>query len=251
MITISELSVSLDGNDILRDVGFSVADRSLVAIMGPSGCGKSTLLKALIGLNVCASGKIQIDELPNESLTDWSTSQSTFSLVPQAPLLLPWKNALQNILTAKPTRMNLSEATAQAKSLLARVELVDACDLYPWQLSQGMAARVSLARTLMMKSRVLLLDEPFAAIDATTRFKLQRWMLELVDQLGQAAILVTHDPREALLLADEIIVLNGRPAGARQRFKTPLRNVRRESDWIFGPEAGELEKEIRLSLEKI
>jgi NitT/TauT family transport system ATP-binding protein len=218
--------------------------------MGPSGCGKSTLLKALIGVIECSFGEIKQDTHSPKPLTQWNIAQDIFSLVPQSPLLLPWKTALENVLLAAPADEPLESARNRAVALLDRVELAGSEKLYPWQVSQGMAARISLARTMMLKSRVLLLDEPFAAIDATTRFNLQRWMLDLVDGLRQSAVLVTHDPREAILLADEVIVLNGRPATIRTRFKTPERSARRDPEWIFSAEAGGLEQHIRSALEK-
>lgn len=249
MINITQLSISLGGRQILQDIGFEIPTKSLIAIMGPSGCGKSTLLKALMGLEKCSSGSLHIEGRAPIPLAQWTLKQTTFGLVPQLPLLLPWKNALANILTAAPTDMNPSDANEQALRFLDRVGLREAEKLFPWQLSQGMAARVSLVRTLMMKSDVLLLDEPFAAIDATTRFHLQKWLLELVESFGQTALLVTHDPREALFLADKILVLNGKPATLSRTFELPSRTNRADSDWIFSSEAGHLEKELRSALE--
>ncbi|MBM3381401.1 MAG: ABC transporter ATP-binding protein [Betaproteobacteria bacterium] len=250
MIEISRLGLSLGQTPILQNISFGLPEATLVAVMGPSGCGKSTLLKGLIGVLPCSEGELKQDNQPGISLKEWNTSQSIFSLVPQSPLMLPWKNALENILLAAPADEPRSAAHKRALELLERVELSGSERLFPWQLSQGMAARISLARTMMLKSKVLVLDEPFAAIDATTRFNLQRWMLDLVDGLRQSAVLVTHDPREAILLADEVVVLNGKPATVRTRFNTPARSIRRNPEWIFSAEAGALEQHIRRALEK-
>ncbi|NBO38312.1 ABC transporter ATP-binding protein [bacterium] len=251
MISIQGLSLALDGHLILADVSFKIRAKSVVALMGPSGCGKSTLLKALVGVLRCSEGHLLLSEGKSHLLMQWNDQQKEFALVPQSPLLLPWRTVLENILIAAPEGGDKQQAIDKAKELLRRVELEGSQHLYPWQISQGMAARVSLARTLMIKSGVLLLDEPFAAVDATTRFKLQRWLLELVDTLHQTAVLVTHDPREALLVADEILILNGKPARMIEHIELPERSQRLLTDWIFGPSAGMLEKKIRSALEKV
>lgn len=248
MIAITNLSISLGGRSILKGVEFQIPEKKLIAVMGPSGCGKSTLLKAFMGIERCSTGELRMANHPPIPLTTWNTKQTTFGLVPQMPMLLPWKNALENILTAAPPEMTDKQASEQALRLLEKVGLLEAQQLYPWQLSQGMAARISLVRTLMMKSEVLLLDEPFAAIDATTRFHLQKWLLELVEQFGQTALLVTHDPREALFVADVVLVLNGKPATIKKTFHLPEREKRANSEWIFSSEAGQLEKELRAAL---
>lgn len=248
MIEIRDLAVTLGSSPILHNINLKIREKTLTALMGPSGCGKSTLLKALMGITPCSSGSFHRHEQDIQLLTHWNAEQRIFGLVPQSPLLLPWKTVLENILTARPREQSATEAKREALQLLQRVGLAEACDLYPWQLSLGMAARVSLARSLLLSHEVLMLDEPFASIDATSRFSLQGWLLELVEKLGQTALLVTHDPREALLLADEIVVLKGKPACVAERITLPAKSRRRDPDWIFGGESGSLEKSLRALL---
>lgn len=248
MISLRELEVNLDSRTILSGVSFSSAREGVVALMGPSGCGKSTLLKALMGIHRCQSGELVVEQNVFQA-SEWNEKQTVFSLVPQVPLLLPWKTIRDNVAFAASAQGQSTVSQQRASELLSTFGLADAENLYPWQVSQGMAARASFARTLMIESQVLLLDEPFAAIDATTRFKLQRWLLETLDRLKIEAIMVTHDPREALLVADQIIILGGRPALVVEEIKLPERTKRQEPDWIFGTQAGHLEKQIRLALE--
>ncbi|MEY4065162.1 MAG: hypothetical protein RIR26_1370 [Pseudomonadota bacterium] len=248
MIEIRDLAVTLGSSPILESVDLEIRPKTLTTVMGPSGCGKSTFLRALMGITPCTSGTLRVQGQEPQSLKTWSTGQQIFGLVPQSPLLLPWKTVLENILTARPPNKSAVEAEQRAIELLQRVGLTEARDLYPWQLSLGMAARVSLARSLLVENQILLLDEPFASIDATSRFQLQCWLLELVERMGQTALLVTHDPREALLLADEILVLNGKPATVTQRFALPEKQRRKGPDWIFSAESGSLEKSLRALL---
>jgi ABC-type nitrate/sulfonate/bicarbonate transport system ATPase subunit len=248
MISLRGLEITLDRKKILTDVGFDSVPNGVVAIMGPSGCGKSTLLKALMGIHKFDAGEMRFRDSIVQAVR-WTKAQSYFSLVPQVPLLLPWRTIQQNVALAATPATPADKALVRANELLEVVGLSDALEQYPWQISQGMAARASLARTLMMSSQVLLLDEPFAAIDATTRFKLQSWLLETISKLKIEAFIVTHDPREALILADEIIILGERPARIVKKLTCPDRNVRRSPGWLFGLEAGELERQIRDSLQ--
>lgn len=248
MISLRGLEVSLNHRKILAGVSLDTVPQGVVALMGPSGCGKSTLLKALMGIHPCDGGEISANS-KNFPASNWSSSQNIFTLVPQVPLLLPWKTILENVALAGNTRESKDSNNKKASEFLKIVGLSDAESLYPWQVSQGMAARASFARTLMIESQVLLLDEPFAAIDATTRFRLQQWLIGKISELKIQAVLVTHDPREALIVADKVVVLGDKPAKILQTFDLPPRSKRNEPEWIFGPEAGHFEKQIRLALE--
>jgi NitT/TauT family transport system ATP-binding protein len=249
MISAHGLQVSLDNKIILSEVSFDSVHGGVAVVMGPSGCGKSTLLKSLMGIHAFDAGELTLNDKKFQAVS-WGKSQSFFSLVPQVPLLLPWRTVEQNVALAADLSLPPAVAAAQAQDLLHIVGLSDAKHLYPWQVSQGMAARASLARTLMIKSDVLLLDEPFAAIDATTRFKLQCWLLETISNLKIEAFIVTHDPREAVILADEIFILGGKPAKVVKKIRCPPRPTRRRPEWIFGQEAGELEMQIRDALQQ-
>ncbi|NBW81657.1 ABC transporter ATP-binding protein [bacterium] len=247
MISVRNLDVCLEGKKILQRVSFTSVQKGMIAIMGPSGCGKSTLLKAFMGIHSISNGEIHASGRSWKA-SEWTAQQTLFTLVPQVPMLLPWKTVLENVAIAG-GQVSASGHISKAKELLSVVGLSDSEKLYPWQISQGMAARVSFARTQMMNSPVLLLDEPFAAIDATTRFKLHRWLLEKIDELNLQAMIVTHDPREALLLADKIVILGSRPATVLRELDLPPLQTRKEPDWIFGPDAGKIEREIRSALD--
>jgi ABC-type nitrate/sulfonate/bicarbonate transport system ATPase subunit len=248
MIQARNLAIALNGQLIVSRLSFESESHKVIAIMGPSGCGKSTLLRGLMGIHRFSEGEFSINGQFSNAC-HWTEQQNVFTLVPQIPLLLPWKTLLNNVAMAAPRSDSQEVTQSKAKELLHVVGLADAMHKYPWQVSQGMAARTSFARTLMLASEVLLLDEPFAAIDATTRFRLQLWLLEKIKELNLQAIIVTHDPRESLLLADEVIILRGTPASIGKVITLPERAKRQNSDWIYSSEAGALERQIRVELD--
>jgi NitT/TauT family transport system ATP-binding protein len=177
-----------------------------VAIVGPSGSGKSTLLRLIAGLLAPDSGTITIGGRPVQ------TTDPAIGLVFQEPRLLPWRTAIENV--AYPLEI-AGQARAQrlagARELMAMVGLTGFEAAYPAQLSGGMAQRVGVARALALEPRVLLLDEPFGALDALTRDQLDGEVLRLWERLGTTILLVTHSIPEAVFLADRVVVLSARP----------------------------------------
>jgi NitT/TauT family transport system ATP-binding protein len=201
----------LDGFDL------TVAEREVVAIVGPNGSGKSTLLRLVAGLLAPGRGTIG--------------TNGQVGLVFQEPRLLPWRTALDN--AAYPLELAgvpASERRSRGADLLRRVGVEAASDARPHQLSGGMRQRVAIARALARDPTVLLLDEPFSALDALTRERFDVELLGLWARTGTTILLVTHDVREALFLADRVLVLTERPGRVAGEVRSPLERPRTLSD---------------------
>ena len=186
------------GTAALADVSLRVGAGEFVAVLGPSGCGKSTLLRLLAGLDQPDTGRIEWDGPPVQT-----------GVVFQDPTLLPWDTALDNV--RLPFRLRGAAGHAEAAAALARVGLAGFETARPRQLSGGMRMRVSLARALVTAPRLLLLDEPFAALDEFTRHRLQEDLRALWQADGSSVVLVTHSIYEAAFLAQRIVVMSARP----------------------------------------
>jgi NitT/TauT family transport system ATP-binding protein len=190
----------------LRDVSFTMKEGTFLSIVGPSGCGKSTLLRLIDGLQTADSGEILIGGRPVRG------PGLDRGLVFQSPNLLPWRTALGNVgFGLESLGIRGSEKTRRAKALLDTVGLGDFADFYPSQLSGGMQQRVGLARALAIDPAMLLMDEPFAAVDAQTKLVLQEeleriWLLD-----EKSVVFITHDVDEALFLSDVVLVMSKGP----------------------------------------
>jgi len=195
---------------VIADIDFTIREGSFVAMVGPSGCGKTTLLMCLAGLFPMTSGSISFLGTP---LTG---PASGISVVFQdySRSLLPWKSNLDNVLFGmrRVTDASPRDKRDRAQELLIGVGLAGFEGHYPWQVSGGMQQRVAIARALAARSRLLLLDEPLAAVDAQTRAELQDLLLELAARYQQTCLLVTHDVDEAVYLSGRVLVLSRRPA---------------------------------------
>ncbi len=219
--------------EALRGVDLSIADGEFVCVIGPSGCGKSTLLRLLAGLDMPDGGEISIGGQPVEG------PGADRMIVFQDYALFPWLTAEKNISFAlsRAKRVPRAEAKRTAAEYLQKVGMAQAADYYPCQLSGGMKQRVAIARALAMDTDILLLDEPFGALDAKIRASLQELLLVLWTNDGgkkKTVVFVTHDINEALILADRIIYMQpGKIAGElRIDIPRPRRNV--ESSEEFG-----------------
>jgi NitT/TauT family transport system ATP-binding protein len=187
----------------LRDVSFTVPKGEFVSLVGPSGCGKSTALKVVAGLEQYDQGTVLVDG----SLA--KAGRSDCGIMLQSAVLLPWRTVRQNVLLPiEIFAMDKAEADARADQLLDTVGLTEFQDKYPWELSGGMQQRASLARLLVFEPQLLLLDEPFAALDVPLRARLRSLLRTLQHEIDATTIIVTHDPLDAILLADEIIVMH-------------------------------------------
>ncbi len=192
---------------VLDHISLQVAAGEFVSIVGPSGSGKSTLLSLIAGLDEPTEGSIALEGDVN------APRLGKIGYMPQSDLLLPWRSALDNAMAGIQVQgVPKREARQRARDLFAQFGLTDFERSYPHALSGGMRQRVAFARTVLAARNLMLLDEPFGALDALTRLSMQRWLLNIWGQLGKAAILVTHDPEEALLLADRVYVFSARPA---------------------------------------
>ena len=211
------LSVRFDGTAAIEGVQLRIEAGEFVSIVGPSGCGKSTLFNILSGLLVPSSGRVSID---GEDVTG-STGHVGYMF--QKDLLLPWRTVVGNIvLGAALTRGVSDRDEAEARQLAARYGLGGFLDHYPHALSGGMRQRVALMRTLAVHTDVLLLDEPFGALDSQTRLEMQRWLLEVWDELDRTVLFVTHDVDEAVFLADRVLVMSPRPGTIAADIPVPV-----------------------------
>jgi NitT/TauT family transport system ATP-binding protein len=190
----------------VQDVSFAVRDGEVLSLIGPSGCGKSTLLNIGSGLAVPSQGEAFVD---GERVAG-PNAHVAFML--QKDLLLPWRTVAQNVMFGVEIQgVPAAERSKRAQALLANFNLAEFSNHYPDQLSGGMRQRVALARTLAVDPHVLLLDEPFSAVDAQTRMVLQRDLAKTLKQAGKTALLITHDLAEAVTLSDRVLVMSRRP----------------------------------------
>jgi ABC-type nitrate/sulfonate/bicarbonate transport system ATPase subunit len=203
-----------------------------VALVGPSGCGKSTFLSMVAGLDDCSAGTLSVD-----GATTMPERLARCALMPQKDLLLPWRSALDNACIALENQgVSRSAARRQAAPLFERFGLASAEELRPAKLSGGMRQRVAFLRTLLAGKDVLLLDEPFGALDALTRGSVQEWLLGALAAEPRTALLVTHDVEEALLLCDRVIVLSSRPGRVVLTLDVDVPTFAHRRETISSPE---------------
>ncbi len=200
-----------------EDLSFDVYDNEILCIVGPSGCGKTTLLRCIDGLVPLSAGRILFDGAPV------TAPPSRMAMVFQHFGLFPWKTVEANVAYGlRLAGVSRPKADGRVRRALTLVGLQTFAPYYPYQLSGGMQQRVGLARALAIDPEVLLMDEPFAALDAQTREILQEEMLRVLDQERKTIVFVTHSIDEALLLGDRVIVLTARPARVREVLPVPF-----------------------------
>ena len=209
---------------VLQGVDLEAAPGEFVAVLGASGCGKSTLLRLVAGLDTATAGEIRIG---GRRVTD---CDPRCAMVFQEPRLLPWKSVAQNVALGA---RGVPDAETPA-AMLERVGLSGSERSWPYQLSGGMAQRVGLARAFVRKPAVLLLDEPFAALDAFTRLQMGDLLREICRDRSRTVLLVTHDVDEALRLADRIVLLGGKPASVIAEYATAGHDASRLRAEILG-----------------
>lgn len=216
----------LDGRDlqVLDNVSIVIEPGEFVALLGPSGCGKSTLLRLAAGLETPTTGRVLEDGRPIIA------PDPDRILVFQDATLFPWRTVRDNVAIGLEARGLIRELEYRIDKVLKLVKLEGFADVYPHQLSGGMAQRAALARALVNDPKLLLLDEPFGKLDSLTRLRMQNELLELWKSAGFTALLVTHDVEEALLLADRVIVLSDRPASIVAEVRVDRPHPRRRDD---------------------
>ena len=224
----------------IQDATLELTIHDRLSIVGPSGCGKSTLLGIISGLDDPDAGVV--------SVLGESTSQGRLkkcAWMPQRDLLLPWRDVLGNAAISLENRgVRAKVARQQVADLAGRFGLAGFEDRYPHQLSGGMRQRVSFLRTLSAGKEVLLLDEPFGALDSITRADLQLWLRGALDEEPRTTILVTHDVEEALLLGNKVVVMSARPGRIQATFEVSLPEGMSRRDLIRLPEFGDLRDQI-------
>ncbi len=227
----------------LREVSFCVDEGEFVCLLGPSGSGKSTLLRIVDGLVAPTSGSVWLDGKP------LTAPQRNIGFVFQQTNLMPWRTVLQNVLLPLEVQGAVTEAERErACRLLATVGLDGFEHVYPKQLSGGMSQRVVLARTLVHEPRLLLMDEPFSALDSLTRERLNLELLRLHRAQRSTVLMVTHSINEAVFLADRVIVLGQRPGRVRAQIPVDLPRPR-DLDVMSSEAFGRLTAWVRQSLE--
>jgi NitT/TauT family transport system ATP-binding protein len=226
----------------LDDATFSIEKGSFVSLVGPSGCGKSTLLRIISGLIAPTSGSLSVHG------TKVAGPRQDVAMMFQRATLLEWRTAIENVLL--PTEIQgriTSEDKDRAMELLSLVGLGDFAFSFPAQLSGGMQQRVALARLLQTGADVLLLDEPFGALDEFTRERLNLELLRIVGEIGATTIFVTHNISEAIFLADDVYVMTPRPGRIAKVIEVPLKRPR-ELSIQTSPEFNELVEDARVTL---
>ncbi len=232
--------------EAVRDVTLTVPRGAFVAVTGPSGCGKTTLLKLLSGLLLPTQGAVRVGGAGVRG------PQKNVGMAFQNPILLPWRRTLDNVLLPleivephkRRFRRHRSEYVAQAQTLLASVGMGGFGNRHPWQMSGGQQQRVSLCRALIHQPELLLLDEPFGALDAFTREELWQVLQSLWRERLFTVVLVTHDLREAIFLADTVYVMSPRPGRLVYETAVPLRRPRTLED-AFTPAFTEIYHQVR------
>jgi len=215
-----------DGTSLLalEDTSIEIPSGTFVSIIGPSGCGKSTLFNIIAGLDQPTSGQVLLAGV------ECTGQQGLVGYMLQKDLLLPWRTILGNIvLGLEIAGVGRKQRESLAHRFLAHYGLAGFEHKYPSQLSGGMRQRAALLRTILFNREVLLLDEPFGALDALTRAQMQEWLLDLWDDLGKTVLFVTHDIDEAIYLSDVVYVMSARPGRIVRRLDIDLERPRKPS----------------------
>ncbi|MDR2850180.1 MAG: ABC transporter ATP-binding protein [Verrucomicrobiota bacterium] len=212
---------------VLSDLSFKVHTREFLSVIGPSGCGKSTLIRLLAGLEQATEGMVMLDAYPV------SEPGAERGMVFQKYTLFPWKTVEENVMFGlEISGMGSFTAEIEARQWLDIVGLRRFADLYPAQLSGGMQQRVAIARALATRPRVLLMDEPFGALDAQTRAKMQAYLLEICRNIDITVIFITHDLDEAIYLSDRILVLKANPGEVQELIEVPVARPRSPEQFL-------------------
>lgn len=224
-LQVSDLSFRYENAPLFQGVSFSVEEGEFVSILGPSGCGKSTVLNLLAGILKPEGGEMRVDGRCIEGMN------AHFAYMPQNDLLFPWKTIIQNVCLHAHLHGSEKAAREKALKLFPMFGLAGYEDAYPGELSGGMRQRAAFLRTSLCEADVLLLDEPFGALDVISRSDMQDWLVSMKQSLGRTCLLVTHDIDEAIYLSDRILVFGGSPAVIRAELR--VEEKKRSRDWLY------------------
>ena len=242
LLAIEKLAKAYDDVEALRDVSLSVDDGEFVSIVGPSGCGKSTLMEIVGGLIAPSGGEITIGGNRVEG-TDPSVG-----IVFQQESAFPWRTVAENVgFGLEMTGVAAAEREQRVADMIGLVGLGGFEDRYPSELSGGMRQRVAIARTLVMEPQIILMDEPFGALDEQTRLILGEELLRIREATNATVLFITHSFDEALLLSDRIVVMTARPGRVKKIVDNPLPRPR-DSTIVSDPEFGRLSGQLWESL---
>ncbi|MEY2303819.1 ABC transporter ATP-binding protein [Bacillus anthracis] len=234
------VSFHYDEKPIINELNASIQDKEFVSIIGPSGCGKSTLFRLITGLEEASTGQIELTE----------TKSHPVGYMPQKDMLLPWRTIIENAaLPLECQGVQKKEAQVKAKELLHKFGLQGYETKYPKDLSGGMRQRVSFIRTLLTGGEILLLDEPFSALDALTKASLQEWLFEQWKEWEKTILFITHDVEEALFLSNRIFVVENQPITTLTERIVPLDRNRTRKD-LYKPEVLALKDELLSMLQR-
>lgn len=227
-----------DKEPMVQNCSFSVEKGEFVSVIGASGCGKSTLFRLINGLENMEQGEILVDGVPIQKRKNYS------AYMPQKDLLFPWRTIEKNLwLPMELQGVKKEEMLQRTKEILEEVGLSDYGQKFPKELSGGMRQRISFARTLLTGSELLLLDEPFSALDSLTRISLQEWLLSQWSHFHKTVLFITHDVEEAIFLSERILIIQDRPIHRMEEVCIPL-NYPRERHFLQKPEITELKERL-------
>jgi NitT/TauT family transport system ATP-binding protein len=239
MLTVEHLKKSYGDVEAIGDVSFQVSAGELVCVVGPSGCGKTTLLKCVSGLLEPSAGRVEAGGTLALVFQEYSRS------------LFPWMSVRQNVaFPLRRKKIDKREVQSIVEETLASVGLEHTLDRYPWQLSGGMQQRVAIARALAFKPQILLMDEPFASVDAQTRADLEDLVLKLRRDYEVTIVFVTHDIDESVYLSDRIVVLTPSPTTVQEVLDVPLGQPRDQVQTKERPEFAHLRAHVWRSIKR-
>ena len=204
-LQVEDLSYAFENKNVLQNLNFSIADKEFISILGVSGCGKSTLLNILAGIIKSDQGELKVDGRVLQGIS------GHFAYMPQQDLLLPWKSIMENVTIYGKIHGNEKELRKTAQPFFELFGLMHCENLYPRELSGGMRQRAAFLRTTMCSADIMLLDEPFGALDEITREEMQLWLYQMRAKINKTTLLVTHDIDEAMILSDRILIMQGSP----------------------------------------
>ncbi|MCC5910273.1 MAG: ABC transporter ATP-binding protein [Clostridiaceae bacterium] len=251
MIEIKNLNKAYGNLEVFKAIDLSIKEGEFVSIIGPSGCGKSTLINIVAGLDSSTGGKVMIEE------NEVKGTNTDRVMVFQSAALFPWLNVQDNVAFGlKNICKSPQEIKEKVNDILKKVHLYKFKDKYPHQLSGGMKQRVSIARSIVMDPKILLMDEPFSALDEQTRMLLHNELQEIWMETKKTILFVTHNIREAVKLSDRVIIMGARPGGIIDDVKIQVSHPRKSTDsnlfykeeMVFKKLKGEIEKIAREEL---